>query len=337
MDVEPVSQHNPPTEPRGQERRFGRPTVAGVNASLSANVPAGIEGSVDVSEGLTVTGSNNDLAVKTDSAATAFTTVRIAPRAYETGAALVAAINVALGGLAGARLSDDALHVVLFSRRRGEGSYFGVDTSGLAGALGVAGNFTIPSAASIITAILPVGGPLDISDENVRSSIGDGASDAELSAFADSIAPRIIETDAAIKSFQVGMIAGYRSPSYNPDPSRYPRLTPGPAIIVVQDDGVTEFEAPMTNITGAAANAGRIMILGTNLGSPEVEETVVQVVSADQRRVLKLHQRVIVKAGGSVTPTRIMLPASLLSGLGVSSTRVRVQYTSFTSGLATVA
>ena len=105
---------------------------------------------------------------------------------------------------------------------------------------------------------------------------------------------------------------------------------------MVKDDGVTAYAAPMTEITTAVSSAGTITINGTNLGTPEVERTVVQVVSADETRILKLHQRVIQNAGGSISAVKIVLPASLLSGLGVAGTRVRVQYTSFATSLATV-
>lgn len=336
MDVEPVSQHNPPTEPRGQERRFGRPTLAGVNAALSANIPAGFEGTTDISGGLIITGSNNELKVIVSEEAGA-TTVVVAQGVYGSGGALVAAINGALQGLAGARLSDDGVHVVLFSAAKGEGAFLGLEASTLGSALGLsAGEFTVPSVGSIITDTLPVGGPLNISETALRAKFGDGPSEAQLSAFADSIAPRLVETDAVIKSFQVGMIAGFRRASYNPDPSRRPALTAGPAIAVVQDDGVTPYVAPTTTITSVAAASGALTINGQNLGSSEYEQTVVAVYSNNEGRSLKLHQRVIQNAGGSVSPTKIVVPASLLGGLGVSGSKVRVQYTSFVSAIATV-
>ena len=339
MDVEPVSQHNPPTEPRGQERRFGRPTLEGVNSALAANIAPGLEGTTDITAGLTLTGSNNDLDIQTNADASGFTTVLVPPGVYASAYALVTAINAALSTAgAGARLSDDGLHVVVFSAKKGVGSYFGVGASGLATELGIgAGDFEVPPVGSIITDTLPVGGPLNISEAALRTRFGAGPSDAQLSAFADSIAPRLIETDAVIKSFQVGMISGFRKSSYNPDPSRWPALTNGAAIAVVQDDGVTPFVAPLTEIQDATAASGAITIEGTNLGSPEVQQTVVQVVSENESRVLKLYQKVIEAAGGSITPTEIVLPASLLGGLGIAGSRVRVQYTSFVSGLATVA
>src|SRR5215467_11599815 len=102
MDLEAVSQHNPPTEPRGQERRFGRPTLEGVNSALSANIPAGIEGGTDISAGLTITGSNNELKIKTRAGAGA-TSVLVPQGVYSTAYALVTAINSAVRGLAGAR------------------------------------------------------------------------------------------------------------------------------------------------------------------------------------------------------------------------------------------
>jgi hypothetical protein len=353
MDLEAVSQYNPPTEPRGQERRIGRPNVDVVNAALIANIPAGLEGTTNISAGATITASNDDLKIKTVSTA-GFTTVLVAQAAYASGAALVTAVNAALSGggvSARARLSDDGLHLVLYSLTNGTGSFLSVDTVGngsvFNNAVGLGaggGSFTIPSAASIITDTLPVGGPLDVSETNLRSNVGFGASDPQLSAFADSIAPRLIETDAAIKSFQVGMISGFRSSSYNPDPSRLPALTPGAAISVVQDDGSTPFTAPLTVISGAvhnSPNGGDITITGTNLGNSEWLQTVVRVYSSDMSRSVKLYQKIIQRTltggtQGSVAPTSIVIPASLLSSLGVTGSKVRVQYTSFASNLFTV-
>jgi hypothetical protein len=155
----------------------------------------------------------------------------------------------------------------------------------------------------------------------------------------DVLAPHFVETDVAIKSFQVGHIAGFRSSSYNPDTHRMPALSNGAAISVVQDDGVTLFTAPLTVVTAAAHNspaAGDITITGTNLGSSEVNNTVVRVTAADGSRFVKLYQAQIVAAGGSVSATSIVLKAASLSSLGVAGSRVIVQYTSFASNVFTV-
>src|SRR5690349_21301106 len=81
QDLETVSQYNPPTEPKGQERAIGRPTTAEVEAVLaSATVGAGavIEGSdISGSFPLTINGTNDDLKIKTSSSA-GYTTVLVA-------------------------------------------------------------------------------------------------------------------------------------------------------------------------------------------------------------------------------------------------------------------
>lgn len=234
MDVEPVSQHNPSTEPVGQERRIGRPDLGVVSAKITS--------------------------------------------------------------------------------------------------LGLSA-----SAAALITATVPVGGPVNVSPATIRGVAGlGGASDSQVTALQDVLAPHFVETDVAIKSFQVGHIAGFRSASYNPDSRRLPPLSSGPAISVVQDDGVTLFSAPLTAISGAVHNvpaAGDITITGTNLGNSEVNNTVVRVTASDGSRFVKLYQAQIVAAGGSVSPTSIVLKAASLSSLGVAGSRVIVQYTSFASNV----
>jgi hypothetical protein len=189
-----------------------------------------------------------------------------------------------------------------------------------------------------------VGGPLNVSSALLNTTLGQGPTDAQLTAVADTIAPRFVDTDVAIKSFQVGMISGFRSATYNPDPHRIPAIANGAAITVVQDDGVTPFVAPLTVITAAihnVPNVGDITITGTNLGKSEVDATVVRVTSSDGSRYVKLYQKVIrttLSGGtqGSVAPTSIVIPASLLSGLGAAAgSRAIVQYTSLASNTFT--
>lgn len=353
MDLETISRYNPPTEPEGQERRVGRPDSGVVGTALGV-IPAGVQGTVDISSGATVTGGVDDnLEVKV--VAGAFVSVTVAAGAYATGQALVDAVNTALttaGVAATARLDDTGTYFVIQSNTLGTGSYVEVDAVGASTFNGVVGlnpagdTFTVPSTATVVTTCLPVGGPLDVSTVTLVATVGYGATAAQLAALADSIAPRFIETDVAIKSFQVGMISGFLDPTYNPDPSRMPPLTPGAAIEVVQDDGVTPFAAPLTVVSGAvhdSPNAGDITITGTNLGypDPEIDATVVRVTSADGATYKKLYQGIIRRTltggtQGSVAPTTIVIPASLLAGLGVVGSKVIVQFTSFASNEFTV-
>jgi hypothetical protein len=167
--------------------------------------------------------------------------------------------------------------------------------------------------------------------------------DPNRSNMADVIAPRFIETDVVIKSFQKGNIAGYRSASYTPDPNRLPALALGAAITVVQDDGVSAFTAALPTVSGAvhnSPNTGDITISGSGLANAEDDQTVVRVTSANGATSVKLFQKVIrttVSGGttGAVTATSIVIPASLLAGLGVTGSKVQVQYTSLASALFT--
>jgi len=191
------------------------------------------------------------------------------------------------------------------------------------------------SSAAVITATVPVGGPVNVSPATIRGVAGLGAAtDGQVTAIQDVLAPHIVETDVALKSFKVGHLHGYASASFNPDPRRIPAIVSGPAISVVADDGSTPFTVADTAISGAVAALGAITISGTGLGSTELLATTVKVTKgASQARV---SHRQIVAAGGSVSSTSIVVPASLLHGLGVAGSKVQVQYTSFLSNLQTV-
>jgi hypothetical protein len=353
-DLETVSQFNPPTEPYGQARHVGRPDPTLVGTAM-LGVGATVIGTVDLVAGspITINNGNHTLRVKTASAAS-FTVVTVANAAYATAALLVAAVNTALTAAsvsATARLDNAGTHLVLRSNTGGVGSYIAVDSVGGGSTfntpvgLAVGGDsFTVPAATAVITATLPVGGPLDVSAATLATQLGAGVSTAEATAVADVIAPHFIETDVAIKSFQVGMLSGFRSATYTPDPTRLPALALGAAVSVVQDDGTSAFVAALTVITGAAhnsPNSGDITITGTNLGVTEDDKTVVRVESGTTTAFVRLNQKVIrttLTGGtqGSVAPTSIVIPASLLAGLGIVGSKARVQYTSLASNLFTV-
>jgi len=353
MDLETISQYDPPVEPRGQERRFDRPNATLVG-NVVATLPAAVIGTTDITSGATINAGNRTLKVKV--AVGAYTTVLVATAVYATGATLLAAVNAALvaaGVGATARYDNTLTYMVLQSTTLGVGSYIEIDSVGggstfntpVGFAIG-GDTFTMPAVSTVITALLPVGGPLDVSVATMSGLVGPGPRTGQFTALADSIAPHFVETDVVIKSFQVGMIRQYRNALYNPDPNRLPN---GAAITVVQDDGVSLFTAPLTVISGAvhdAPNAGDITITGTNLGDVDIDATIVRVTSADGANYVKLYQQVIrtTLTGGTqgvVAPVSIVIPASLLLtitgvALGVVGSTVRVQYTSLGSNLFTV-
>src|SRR6478736_3313854 len=285
MDLEPVSQFNPPVEAKGQERNIGRPTTAKLDVVLSGSTGAGaiIQGSdISGSFPLTINGTNNVLKVRTTSSA-AYSTVTIANSAY-TSLGLTATIR------------------------------------------------TTPSSATFITALNPISGTLNVSNTAINA-VGSGNNANALSlvpaargtqtAIADAIAPKFAETPVVIDSWLVGMIAEYRSASYNPDSRR--GLVSGAAIAVVADDGSTTFTTtlPVTSsATKDSPTSGALTIAGTGLGVYDRKETTVQLTGKINKT---LHQVVIEKAGGSVTATSIVIPASLLAGLTTVTTFVQVK------------
>lgn len=342
MDLEPVSQFNAPTEPKGQERNVARPTTARLDAVLAnATTGAGavIQGSdISGSFPLTIVAATSDTLKVRTSASGAFSTVTIAAAAYASITTLLAAINVALKGTgvvafqgtgSGSRVALEGPH--------GASAY--VETATVANSaytlLGLtATSRTTPSSATFITALNPISGTLNVSstavnavgastNANAMSLIPSGR--GTQTAIADAIAPKFVETPVAIDSFLVGMLSEYRSASYNPDSRRLPSLGAGAAISVVADDGVTAF-APTLPVVSSATHdsptSGALTIAGTGLGVFDRKETVVKLTGKVNKT---LAQVVIERAGGSVSATSIVIPASLIPGLTVATTSVQVK------------
>jgi hypothetical protein len=98
------------------------------------------------------------------------------------------------------------------------------------------------SATALITATVPVGGPVDVSSATIKGVSGlSGASATQVTALQDLLAPQFYESQNAKDSFNLGNLKKFRSASFNPDPRRVPAFTNGAAIVVVMDDGVTPF------------------------------------------------------------------------------------------------
>jgi len=356
-DLEPVSQQNNPTEPRGQERYVSRPDPTSVAAAL-APIPAGLLGTVAIPGALPIViaggGVDDTILLKTDPTALVFTTATVAAGVYATEAALIAAVNAALvaaGAAAEAAMDLTGGFLVLKSTATGPGAYIEVDSvvngSTFDAVVGWAvggGSFTVPTAAAVITACLPVGGPLDVSLLTLLGVIGAGPTLAQVNALCDTIAPRFIETDVAVKCYQVGYLADLLSANFNPDPSRIPALTPGPAVTVVQDDGVTLYalaaKAPVPNITNAQLGVpvpGAVTITGVGLGNSEYPGTLtvkfIDVSNLPGQKAPKLvTDYEILAAGGTVSLTSIVIPAALVPTWAVvTTTKVAVKYTSLAS------
>jgi hypothetical protein len=334
-------------------------------------VPAGVQSTVAVTFPVTLTGANDVIRVK-NTLAGSFVAVTIANATYNTMAALLTAVNSALTlANAGATATQDSTGTLLViqSTVPGVGSYIAVDTVGNGSTfntpanLGAGGQtFTMPSATTIITALNPVvtppaTGSINVSAANLLSTAGASPNTSYL---ADFIAPSFKETATAVQSYQVGGFAKYLELTWNPDPRRLPAITAGPAIQVVEDDGVTNFSssalAPLPRITAATHNvpaAGDITITGVGLGNVEyLNATIVTVRQAasaatpgTQPASIRVTQSLLnktVSSGtqGSVSNTSIVIPASLLNALngaggtvalGVAGSTVEVKYETFSN------
>jgi hypothetical protein len=306
-DLEPTSQFNPPTEPFGQTRYISRPNptyltnfLAGVYYSDTEDgtpstllpipsgktgyggVPAGIQSSAAVTFPVVVAGGSNTLLVKNLSSA-GYTTATVASASYATMSALLVAINTALAVSKLVTATTDTATgtlVVLQSTIPGVGSFIEIGAGTLNGSLNLSTSqtFTMPTAATIITDMNPVvvppaTGSINVSAANILTVLGASPAAANV---VNLIAPQFQETEVAIQSYQHGNLAGYLLPTWNPNSRLLPPITSGPAIQVVQNDGVTSFassaSAPLPMITAAvhnSPNTGDITITGVGLGNVE--------------------------------------------------------------------
>jgi hypothetical protein len=355
-DLEPVSRYNPPTEPRGQEIYISRPTVAeleGVLANAAVGAGAVLNGgNISGAFPLTINAANDDLKLRLSAAPTAFTTILIPQAVYGTLASLVAAVNSAtttIGVLARTNVAGNG--IALESLTKGVGSY--IENDSVAGGsvantplgLVILGAVrTMVPAATLILNTLPVGGPLDVSTAIINGS-GAGTATTALAfiptsrgttaAVAEAIAPQFWESTTAMESFLVGNISELLNANFNPDPSRLPPLVDGPAIEVVQDDGSTPFAATLPVITTADLNtpgAGDLTITGTGLGTLERQETTIHLANATTGYSRTLLQKFIEAGGGSVSATSIFIPAALIPGATLATTRAQVKVRQRVSG-----
>ena len=348
-DLEPTSQTNFPTEPMGQTRYVSRPTADTVGP-LIAKTAATLVSTATITYPVTINGANNVLKIRGNPAA-AFTSVTVANAVYADQTTFLAAINAALLGTGFTAVNHPTIanRITLKSDVLGEGAYLGIDSvaggsifNTPAGLGAAARNFTVPTSGATITATLPVGGPLNVSVTNLRTTLGAGLTVDEVEAFADIIAPQFVETNTVLDSFLVGNIQKLLSASYNPDPNRIPAIATGAAITVVTDDGTTLFTSTTPTLVNAQVNVpapGAVTLTGTGLasvGTPNAEvlaTTVTFYVPGQQKSV---SQQAIVAAGGTVSATSIVIPASKVPGGVIAGVQAQVQYKSFVSNKFTL-
>ena len=342
-DLEVISQYDPAIEPVGQTFYVSRPILADMVAAL-ALVPAGVLGSVNMPAAalpIVINAGNRTLRVRTAAGPAPFVVCTVAIAAYATLALFLAAVNAALvaGGVAASvSLDSSGTFLALKSDAKGTGAFIEVDsiangsTFNAVPGLAVGGAlFAMPTAGVVISLLNPVGGPLDVSDATMLTSIGGGASATGLLAVRDAVSQHLIETQVVIQSLQVGNLGKYASASYCPDHNRLPA---GAAVTVVQDDGVTPYAAPLPAIAAAVIGGGNLTITGVGLGTNEVLGTSIKVTGAIQKT---LSQAAIKHVGGTISSTQIVLPLTMLPGLAVATCFVQLKNDSLVSNAQVVA
>jgi len=348
-DLEQVSRRNSSVDAPGQVRYLGVATVATIEAALGSStggVGATIRGSA-LTFNVTINGTNDVLELRTSATGT-FVAYTIAQATYTNITDLIAALNTAFGS-SGIVAFNIGNAIVLESPTKGVTSYLENDTIAggstantiLGFANGAARN--MPAATAFLTAAGIPGGPVDVSQatlEAVGATTNSralepfyDASDARATVVADAIAPVFAETDVAVESFLVGMISEYHNASYNPD-TRNPASVTSAAVDVVEDDGSTAFETAntlptVTSATLDSPSAGDVTIAGTGLGK-ETGDATNRLRSTTVRFTgdvtVTLYQERIEGAGGSVSDTTIVIPASLIPGAATTTTSVQVQF-----------
>lgn len=190
-------------------------------------------------------------------------------------------------------------------------------------------------AATLITATVPVGGPVDVSSATITGVAGLGAATpTQVLALQDFLAPRFVDTRQVRESYLAGNLFGFRSASFNPDPTRVPAFTPGAAIACVEDDGVTATSYALPSLMVADLDTpapGMVTLSGGGLFNVDAEFVVTFTGSLNKR----VERRAIELAGGSLSAATVVIPASLIPGAVLTTTFARVRNGSFmTSAVA---
>lgn len=174
------------------------------------------------------------------------------------------------------------------------------------------------------------GGSIDVSFATIDGLAWGGAPDttALTAAIADLVAPQFAETDVAVESFLYGMISKAAGANFNPGIGAL-----GAAVVVLEDDGTTDFStantAPVLTTADIGTPVGFMTLTGTGLGKESggstspLRSTSVKLTGAVK---LTVHQEQIEAAGGSVSDTSIVIPVSLIPGAVVTTTSAQVQF-----------
>jgi hypothetical protein len=325
-DVESTSQNNPTTEsPKGQTRYVSRPNRTNIQKYLDAQ---GLNQLLK-STGWTATGwtgTYNSFTHNTgNTTALTNTLAAVALQVYTltitiTGSTAGTVTATFGGGTTGAISGTTSVTFAASTTA----TLAVTPTTDFNGTISV--SVAVEVAATLITATVPsyAGGTpvptIDISATAIKAIIGlAGASNAQVVALQNMLGYHFVETDSVKKSFLAGSIHGYLSSSFCPDSRgdlNHPPASAGQAIQVVQDVNAsstsTSLYTVLTPVITSLSLSGSLTINGASgglLGYGLYTSTVI-ISGLGGRRITSAQ---ILAAGGTISDTSIVVPASLIA------------------------
>lgn len=252
QDVENRAQRDFSSQPAGQSRTFKHPTDAQLTAILALYGLLSVRGT-DTNATVDTSGGNNILKINTDGT-TSYTSITVLSSATAAKTDIAAQLNIGFRN-AGLKLSarvDSSNRIVIdtVAPNAGPNAKLRTDSVGGGSTLGTpiglgANNLTGLSLASLKAAIYPTATTFDVSDATINalstfSLLSSSQQDALDDAIANVVAPRLVETGPALRSFAYGTMRQLQSSSFRPGGARG-GLPAGVAAYVTADDGSTPF------------------------------------------------------------------------------------------------
>lgn len=252
-DVENKSQRNFSSQPKGQSRYFTKPTDAQLATMLATVAFLTKLGSVGAATFNTAgTANGTKLNIKTASAQP-FTQITVSSGAAVPIATIVADLNRGFtnAGLGLRARADATNHVAIDTTAKGPSAYLEISAaSPSAGALhtvlGLATAALNGLTVSALKAVVyPTAVTINVSSAAILaiptfSLMASADQTALVTAIADMVAPRLVETGFALRSFAYGVISKVIGATYQPGGARI-GLPIGIGAAIVKDDGSTPF------------------------------------------------------------------------------------------------
>jgi hypothetical protein len=251
-DVENASQRDFSSQPKGQSRYFVHPTDAQLTAVLNKYALATILGT-NTSTFNTTGGNNTKLNIKTTLTGS-YVQVAVRSGAAVTAAQIVADLNAGFknaGIAASARVAGTSVAIDTTSGGPGVNISLSASTPSTATLQTVLGLAVtaIPGVtlSGLKAAIYPSATTVNVASATIvalgsLTNLSTAQQAALVGAVQDIVAPRLVETGPAIRSFAYGILSKMASSSFQPGGARS-KLPAGIACVVLADDGSTPFVA----------------------------------------------------------------------------------------------